>query len=274
VDRSALTGVSRRLSHLRAPQVTTTLGADSILVQPLGAVEQHGPHLPLNTDLLIAEAVATAAIERVGNDLDVWLLPSLAYTKSDEHAWSPGTIWLSANTLLAVLDDIGRCAAMTPARRLVFFNGHGGNSALLGVANRSIRRQHGLMTFLAHPTLPPDQGSADDADSRPAASRSEAGMGIHAGTDETSLMLHLAPELVDMTGVATRVPRHLADNRHVRFGGNVSFGWLSDDFADDGVIGDPTGASAEHGEQLFVAAVEAFAEALGEIDAFRFRPDP
>lgn len=274
MDRSALTGVSRRLGHLRAPQVATALGADSILVQPLGAIEQHGPHLPLHTDLLIAEAVATAAIERVGDDLDVWLLPPLAYTKSDEHAWSPGTIWLSANTLLAVLDDIGRCAAMTPARRLVFFNGHGGNSALLGVANRSIRRQHGLMTFLAHPTLPPDQGSADNADSRPAASRSEAGMGIHAGTDETSLMLHLAPELVDMTGVATRVPRHLADNRHVRFGGNVSFGWLSDDFADDGVIGDPTGASAEHGEQLFVAAVQAFAEALGEIDAFRFRPDP
>lgn len=286
MDRSALTGDSRRLGHLRAPQIATALGANSILVQPLGAIEQHGPHLPLHTDLLIAEAVATAAIERVGDDLDVWLLPPLAYSKSDEHAWSPGTIWLSATTLLAVLDDIGRCAAMTPARRLVFFNGHGGNSALLGVANRSIRRQYGLMTFLAHPTLPPDQGLADDADDAgdadtgrtappsPASGLSEAGMGIHAGTDETSLMLHLAPELVDMTGVATRVPRHLAGNRHVRFGGNVSFGWLSDDFADDGVIGDPTGASAERGAHLFVAAVEAFAEALGEIDAFRFRPDP
>ena len=128
-------------------------------MQPLGAVEQHGPHLPFNTDLLIADRVATAAVERVGAELDVWLLPPLAYTKSNEHAWSAGTIWLSATTLLAVLDDIGRCVATTAARRLVFFNGHGGNSALVGVANREIRLAHGLMTFLAHPGVPPDQGA-------------------------------------------------------------------------------------------------------------------
>ena len=101
-------------------------------MQPLGAIEQHGPHLPFNTDLLIAERVAEQAVEQVGDALDVWLLPSLAYTKSNEHAWSAGTIWLSADTMLTVLDDIGRCVATTPARKLVFFNGHGGNSALVG----------------------------------------------------------------------------------------------------------------------------------------------
>ena len=85
-----------------------------MLLQPLGAVEQHGPHLPLHTDLLIADRVAAAAVDRVGDELDVWLLPSLAYTKSNEHAWAPGTIWLSATTVLAVLDDIGRSIAMTP----------------------------------------------------------------------------------------------------------------------------------------------------------------
>ena len=136
----------------------------SIFVQPLGAIEQHGPHLPFNTDLLIADRVSQAAIERVGADLDVWLLPSLAYTKSNEHAWSSGTIWLSATTLLAVLDDIGRCVATTQARKLVFFNGHGGNSALVGVANREIRLAHGLMTFLAHPGVPPDQGGVSAPD--------------------------------------------------------------------------------------------------------------
>ena len=229
-------------------------------MQPLGAVEQHGPHLPYNTDLLIAERVSEAAVERVGEELDVWLLPPLAYTKSNEHAWSAGTIWLSAQTMLAVLDDIGRCVATTPARRLVFMNGHGGNSALVGVANREIRLAHGLLTFLTHPGVPPDQGGASPAE--------ELGMGIHGGIDETSLMLHLAPELVDMSAATRNIPTALADNAHVRFGGSVGFGWLSDDFGPDGHIGDPTGATAERGEAIFNGAVDSFCDALQEISRF------
>jgi creatinine amidohydrolase len=84
-------------------------------------------------------------------------------------------------------------------------------------------------------------------------------------------MLHLAPELVDLDAAARRVPEHLASNRHVRFGGSVPFGWLSDDFSDDGVIGDPTVASAERGAELFDAAVDTFCDVLAEIAAFRFR---
>ena len=236
------------------------IGPSSILIQPLGAVEQHGPHLPFNTDLVIADSVAAAAVDRVGVDLDAWLLPSLAYTKSNEHAWSPGTIWLSATTLLAVLDDVARCVATTSARRLVFFNGHGGNSALVGVANREIRLAHGLMTFLAHPGVPPDQGGVSGAD--------ELGMGIHGGTDETSIMLHLAPGLVDMGAATRNVPEALAANEYVRFGGPVGFGWLSNDFGPDGHIGDPTTATAERGEVLFDAAVDAFCAALVEVAAF------
>src|SRR3954468_2572418 len=110
---------SRRFADLRAPGVARLVTDRSILVQPLGAVEQHGPHLPLSTDLLIATSVAEAAVAEVGEELDAWLLPPLAYTKSNEHAWSQGTVWLSANTLLSVLDDIGRSVAMTAARRLV-----------------------------------------------------------------------------------------------------------------------------------------------------------
>jgi len=254
--------VTRRFADLRAPQLAEKITGRSIIVQPLGAIEQHGPHLPYNTDLLIAERVAAEAVERVGEQLDVWLLPPLAYTKSNEHAWSAGTIWLSATTLLAVLDDIGRCVATTPARKLVFFNGHGGNSALLGVANREVRLAHGLQTFLAHPGVPPDQGGVS--------AEGEHGMGIHGGTDETSLMLHLAPDLVDMSLATRNVPERLADNRYVRFGGKVGFGWLSNDFGPDGHIGDPTAASAERGVTLFEAAVTAFAEALAEIAAFDF----
>lgn len=255
-----MTSRTRQLAELRAPELARLLGPASIIVQPLGAVEQHGPHLPYNTDLVVAERVAAAAVERVGEQLDVWLLPPLAYTKSNEHAWSAGTIWLSATTLLSVLDDIGRCVAATPARKLVFFNGHGGNSALVNVANRELRLRHGLMTFLAHPGVPVDQGGA--------ALPEELGMGIHGGTNETSMMLHVAPESVDMSVATRNVPEALAGNRYVRFGGPVSFGWLSDDFGPDGHIGDPTAATAELGKLLFDGAVEAFCAALAEVSAF------
>lgn len=234
----------------------------SIFVQPLGAIEQHGPHLPLSTDSVVATAVAEATIDRFGDEVDAWLLPTLEYTKSNEHAWSPGTVWLSATTLLAVLDDLGRCLATTPARRLVFLNGHGGNSALAAVANREVRLAHGLMTFLAHPGMPADQGGESPA--------SELGMGVHGGADETSLMLHLAPHLVRMDLAERRIPEGLASNRHVRFGGRVAFGWLSNDFFPDGYIGDPTSATADRGRVLFDGAVEAFGEALREIAAFEF----
>lgn len=255
-----MTSPSRHLAELRAPDIEHLVTDRSVFVQPLGAVEQHGPHLPFNTDLLIADRVATAAVERVGEELDVWLLPSLAYTKSNEHAWSAGTIWLSPSTLLAVLDDIGRCVAMTAAQRLVFMNGHGGNSALVGVANREIRLHHGLMTFLAHPGVPPDQGGESP--------EGELGMGVHGGTDETSMMLHLAPELVDMSAAVRNVPEGLANNQYVRFGGAVGFGWLSNDFGPAGHIGDPTAATSDRGEMLFAGAVDAFCAALAEIAQF------
>lgn len=255
---------TRRITELRAPQVGA-LGSGAVLVQPVGAVEQHGPHLPLATDLIVAEAVSEALVARHGDELDLWLLPPLAYSKSNEHAWAPGTVWLSATTLLAVLDDLGRGVAMlptpdAPSPKLVFLNGHGGNSALLNVACRELRLRHGLSTFLAHPGVPPDQGG----ESAPG----EHGMGVHGGHDETSLLLHLRPDLVDLSAARRNVPAALIEHRHVRFGGRVSFGWLADDFGPDGVIGDPTGATAEHGERLFEGSVATLAEAFREIAAF------
>ena len=90
-----MTNTVRRLGDLRGPDVASKITSRSIFVQPLGAIEQHGPHLPLNTDEVVATSVAQATVELVGEDLDVWLLPTLSYTKSNEHAWAPGTIWLS-----------------------------------------------------------------------------------------------------------------------------------------------------------------------------------
>jgi creatinine amidohydrolase len=259
---------SRRFADLRAPEVMERLTPSSVLVQPVGSIEQHGPHLPLSTDVLIAEATVDAVVDQYGDQLDLWVLPPLAYSKSNEHAWAPGTVWLSATTLLAVLDDIGRSLANLPTKRLAFVNGHGGNTQLLAVANRELRLHHGLMTFLLHPSVPRDSGGGvsehgDGGDT-------ELGMGIHAGRDETSIVLSLRPELVDMSRAARHVPEQLAANEHVRFGGDVPFGWLASDFGPSGVIGDPTTASPERGKALFEAMVTRLADSLAEVGRFEF----
>lgn len=253
---------SRELSALRAPELPAALTKDSIIVLPLGAIEQHGPHLPLNTDFVVADEVSKAAVSHVGEETNAWILPTLPFTKSNEHAWSAGTMWLSATTLMAVLDDIARSIASTPAKKILFVNGHGGNSALTAMMNREIRLKWGLQTFLAHPHMPADQGGTSAA--------SELGMGVHGGMDETSVMLHLRPELVDMSLAVRRVPEKLAEKQHVRFGGRVAFGWLSNDFFPEGHIGDPTGANAEIGLQMFSSAVNSLGDALREISRFDF----
>jgi creatinine amidohydrolase len=239
------------------------LPAETVAVLPLGSIEQHGPHLPVSTDHLIASSVAAAAVSSVASagSAQVVLLPALAYTKSDEHAWAPGTIWLSWETLMHTLIDIGRSLLTTPIRRLFFLNGHGGNSALGQVACRELRREFGLRTFLGHPSVPVDHGGRT---SEPA----ELGMGIHGGFHETSMVLHLRPDLVHLERAAAAVPAELTQYEQIGFGKPVSFGWLSDDFGPAGHIGDPTGANAEVGKAHFEAAVETTAAALVEASRF------
>jgi creatinine amidohydrolase len=254
---------TRNLAELRAPDIVERLTPSSVVIQTIAATEQHGPHLPCATDCIVAESTTDAVLAECGEELDLWALPPLRYGKSNEHAWSPGTVWLSHETLMSVLHDVARCVAQLPTGKLVFVNGHGGNTALLNVALRELRLTHGLQTFLAHPSLPADHGGQPPA--------SELGMGIHSGLDETSVLLHLRPDLVDMSRAERNIPEHLAANRHVRFGGSVSFGWLSDDFGPSGVIGDPTAASAERGEERFGRMVRNLGEALAEVRDFRHR---
>ncbi len=257
-----------RLEQLTGPKAGAALSEDATVIVPIGAIEQHGPHLPLSVDWIIADEVAQAVVDRVGSELPVWLLPTMPFSKSNEHAWSSGTIWLSQDTMMRVLDDIGRCVAESGAKRIVFLNGHGGNSTLLNVACRELRLAYGLLTFLVHPFVPPAYAPPDPD----AANSAELGMGIHGGLDETSVMLHLRPNDVDMSKAVRNVPEWMNEHDHVKFGGSVQFGWLSNDFGDDGHIGDPTGATAERGAQLFEDSVSFIIEQLRDIVGFDFRP--
>lgn len=263
--------MTRRFHELAAHDLGSRITESSILLLPLGAIEAHGPHLPLNTDLLIAEHAVEALVDRCGDELDVWALPSLGYTKSNEHAWAPGTVWLSATTMLAVLNDIGRSLATTRARKLVFVNGHGGNSALLQVMLRELRLSYGFQTFLMQPFVVSGEGD-------------EHGMPIHGGHDETSMLMAIRPELVEVSRAVRAVPEKLAANKHVRFGGSVAFGWLSDDFEPVprpgelpiGVIGDGRGANAALGHELWDRVLTSMHEGLSEVsrwDSRAFGPD-
>lgn len=181
--------MSRNFADLKSTDISHRLSSSSILLVPVGAIEQHGPHLPLSVDLVIAETTVSRIIADRGEELDLWALPPIAVSKSNEHVGFAGSLSLRAETLLAVLDDLGNGIKETPIRKVVFVNGHGGNSSLLNVACRDLRAAHGLMTFLMHPFIPPDQGGHSPSN--------EMGMGIHGGYEETSVMLHLCPELVD-----------------------------------------------------------------------------
>lgn len=232
-----------------------------VAIQPIGAIEHHGPHLPLITDALVAQAVAEAVVD-AAPELPLVVLPVLSYALSSEHLWAPGTVSLSAETLLKVLDDVGASLARAGIERLVFLNGHGGNSALLRVACRELRVRHGLMTFLAHPSLPVDQGGE--------ARHEEKGYAVHGSADETSMVMYLRPDLVDLSLAERSLPDWLDEFRQVGFGADVTFAWTSQDVMPSGVIGDPTGASAEAGRALFEAAVERLAAAMAEVARFDF----
>ena len=256
--------MSGRLADLSGPEAADLLTSNSVIVLPVGAIEQHGPHLPMSVDAVIADEVASALLNAVGDDIDLWLLPTLAVSKSNEHVWSPGTLSLSTETLLRVLDDLAACVAATPVRRLVFLNGHGGNSSLLVTACRDLRVAHGLLTFLIHPFIPPASGGPSTEE--------ELGMGIHGGLHETALFAYLRPGQVDMKQAVRSVPEWMATNEWVRFGGSVQFGWTSRDFGPEGHIGDPSGATVDLGRHLFDEVVGAMASQLREIADFDF-PD-
>lgn len=254
--------MTRRYEDLTGPEIADVISPSSTLLLPIGAVEQHGPHLPLAVDHVIAHETATAVVEAVGQELDIWQLPTLSISKSNEHAWSAGTLWYSADTMMSILRDLGRAVATTGAERLVLLNGHGGNTTLLNTALRELRLEFGLKTFLMHPSLPPAYGGTSTAD--------ELGMGIHGGLNETSVFMHLRPDLVDLSKAERKVPEALAENRYVKFGGSVMFGWLSNDFDAAGYIGDPTGANIELGKELFESNVTVLGEQLAEIATFDF----
>src|ERR1039458_7285209 len=143
---------SRLIGELTFPEVSKLLSESSILCLPIGSIEQHGPHLPLNTDVVLAEEFTRRIISRWGEALDLWQLPTLAISLAREHEWAPGTMSLSIQGMTAFMRDLGReIARALPAHNLVVINGHGGNKGILEALAQDLRADFDLNVCILHP---------------------------------------------------------------------------------------------------------------------------
>jgi creatinine amidohydrolase len=237
---------SRTIGALSSADVSHLLKATSVLVLPLGAIEQHGPHLPLETDLVVAQRLTRRLVERWGEEFDLWGLPALPIGLSREHDWAPGTLSLSIHGFTAMMRDLaGTLARALPARNLVIVNGHGGNRGILDNLIHEMRGDFALNPCVIHPF---DLCKV---------ATGESGPDVHGGIGETSVMLALAPERVRLDLIA----HEAADAAAIRaliFDRGVSFPWRTDDprLTRNGVIGDPRAATAELGRAMIESMIQ------------------
>jgi creatinine amidohydrolase len=238
----------RSIGELTFPEISRQLTQSSILCLPIGAIEQHGPHLPLNTDVVVAEELTRALIARWGERFDLWQLPTLSIGLSREHDWAPGTLSLSVATFAALLKDMARAIVRAlPARNLAIVNGHGGNRGILENLLHELRGELALNACVIHPF-----------DLSKAATGS-AIADVHGGAGETSVMLALAPDLVRSERIASAHPPPAPDTvAALIFDRGVTWPWRTDDprLAQTGIIGDPRAASAELGRTILDSMIE------------------
>ncbi|MEP1765182.1 MAG: creatininase family protein [Sulfitobacter sp.] len=237
---------------------------DPVAVLPIGAIEQHGPHLPLSVDTDINAGLVTATAEILApTELPVLFLPPLPIGKSTEHLDFPGSLSFSTQTLIAMWMEIGACVARTGIKRLVFFNSHGGQVAPMDIVARDLRVAHDLLTFscnwfglgLPEGLLSPHENT----------------YGIHAGELETSMMLALHPNKCRMEK-ARNFRSHIEDlnqgTRHLGLGMGGKLGWKANDLNPQGACGDASVATAQTGTTAINHVAAEFAAMLHEVHAY------
>ncbi|MEM8877146.1 MAG: creatininase family protein [Pseudomonadota bacterium] len=251
--------------------------SDAVAILPIAASEQHGPHLPFGVDCVLNTGLlntARAHWHETGSAVSVFELPVLPIGKSDEHVGFPGTLSLEPETLLAVLGDIGKSLVRNGFRRLVIVSSHGGNSETMALAARRMRVRHGMFVIA---TSWPRMGLPKDVFAG-ALSPDRLRHDNHAGAIETALMLHFAPEMVDMDR-AHKFENHALNleqqNDMLRGTGGTGFAWATIDLSTSGVLGDPSLATAEEGARIAAHQAEQFCRLVtetGHYDLSGFAP--
>ena len=237
--------------------------ANVVAVLPIAAIEQHGPHLPVGVDTVIMEGYLKAAVERLPPDLNALFLPVQAIGKSNEHVAYPGTLTLSAGTVIRAWTEIGESVARAGCRKLVIVNSHGGNVAPMDIVARELRvRCNMLAVTCSWHRFGYPEGMLG---------AHEAAFGIHAGDAETSLMLAFRPDTVKMAEARNFEPASAAiarDNKYLRATQPIAFGWMSQDLSPAGAMGDASAATLARGEAAAVHGAVAFVTLLQEVAAF------
>ncbi|WP_455556520.1 creatininase family protein [Comamonas sp.] len=241
------------------------LAAQTVAVLPVGAVEQHGPHLPLSVDTTLVEGIVDVALPQVPASVPVLVLPTQSIGLSLEHQDYAGTLSLSPATLLAVWTELGACVARAGIRKLLIFNAHGGNVSSMDIVARQLRMQCGLLVYHSSWFNLPQPAGVNEA-----FSAHEHRFGVHGGETETSMMLHLDPDHVHMAHA--RNFASTSEQRAQRFsvlgnGKSAKLGWAMQDYNPQGAAGNAAAADAQRGQALVAGAASSLARLLDEMHA-------
>lgn len=229
----------------------------TIAILPTAAIEQHGPHLPVGVDTMIAEGMLAELRHQCPEDLDIRILPIQAVGKSNEHLFARGTLTLTAETALRAWTEIGLSVARAGIRKLVIVNSHGGNLDLVSILTRELRVQAGMLAVKCQ------WGGFGAPDGM--YSEKEIAFGIHGGDRETSLMLHFRPDCVDMS--AARDFKSTAEAGGISPIGPVSYGWIASDLNSDGPVGEAHLANAGKGKATCKHQIQGFIQLLRDVEA-------
>jgi creatinine amidohydrolase len=258
-----MTAPPRDWTAIHWPDIAEQDAARWIAVLPLAATEQHGPHLPLRTDVLIAEAYLERVRGLLPDSIPATFLPIEEIGISTEHTDYPGTLTLPADVALKQWAAIGERVARAGIRKLVMVTSHGGNSAAMTIVAQDLRAQHGLLavtTGWSRFGAPEGLFTAE-----------ELRHGIHGGAVETSIMLARYPNDVRKEAIANFVPSSIAIENNFRWLSThrpAPLAWQAQDLHPSGAAGDATQASAEKGERLLDHGARAFCELLEDVDNF------
>ncbi len=257
---------NRFLPYLTSLQLEQMPDKDkAVIILPFASIEQHGPHLPAYTDSILGLEILNRALSRLPDDFPAWFLPLLPYGKSNEHAELAGTFTLSTQTCIQVLMEIGRSVARNGFKRFAILNSHGGNNEIVDLVIRDLRQEtdlylFGLCTFkLGEPLITE-------------LSEDEKLFGIHADDGETSSLLHICPELVNMDLAPDSIPLYLKSFNNPPFMGPLNFAWMITDLTSTGVVGNAKTADAARGDQFLSNAADELADLFHKINTFEFKP--
>ena len=253
----------RDWTDIHWPEISEAGPARWIAVLPLAATEQHGPHLPVGTDIMIAQVYLARVRELLADTIPATFLPLQPVGISTEHVDYPGTLTLPTEIALQSWMALGTSVARAGIKKLVMVTSHGGNSAAMSLVAQDLRAKYGILVV--------STGWARFGAPQGLFSAEELRHGIHGGAVETSIMLARYPEQVRNEAIADFRPASIAmekDYRWLAAHRPAPFAWQAQDLHASGAAGDAAQASAEKGHLLLDHGALAFCELLADVDKF------